>query len=77
MTISVKDLLSSPYTYKLNGLEENSTYDMSVSAITGMIKEGPKSNSISVTTLGSGLYHEHHIMSVRALLCDVLQILLC
>lgn len=55
LSISVRKL-QSPYTYTLGGLEKNTTYDISMSAITDSSKEGPKSESISITTLSSGLF---------------------
>ena len=57
VTIPVEDF-QSPYTNTLDGLDANTTYEISVSAITDLDKEGPKSNTITVTTLIQGLFHD-------------------
>lgn len=54
----------SPYSFMLSGLEANTTYDLSMSAVTDSIKEGPKSNAIAVTTLASGLLCEPRVLQV-------------
>ena len=47
----------SPYSHELGGQQPNTTYDLSMSAVTDFIKEGPKSDSITVTTLALGLFY--------------------
>ena len=56
LTITVEDF-QSPYTHTLDWLDANTTYEISVSAVTPPNKEGPRSNTITVTTLAQGLFH--------------------
>ena len=49
----------SPYSHELGGQQSNTTYVLSVSAVTDLIKEGPKSDPITATTLALGMFCEH------------------
>lgn len=61
LTIPVREF-QSPYSFMLSGQEPNTTYNLSVSAVTDFIKEGPKSDTISVTTLAQSLFYEPRVL---------------
>ena len=62
-TIPVGDL-QSPYTHTLERLDANTTYEISVSAVTDPNMVGPRSDTITVTTLIQGLFNKSHISQV-------------